>query len=113
MPDDPTQRRIGFNESTFRQVNEAVEAGRGLRGVDELISFVCECGRLGCNRVIQLTVAEYEGVRRSPTRFAIVDGHEIPGAEVVIERTDRWTLVEKLEAGAEVAEETDPRPGDR
>jgi hypothetical protein len=113
MPDDLSQRRIGFNEATFREVNEAVEAGRGLRDAGEMISFVCECGRLGCNRLIQLTVAEYESVRRSPTRFAIVDGHEIPGAEVVIERTDRWVLVEKVEAGAEVAEETDPRTDDR
>lgn len=113
MLDDPSQRRVGFNESTFRAVNEAVEAGRGLREADELISFVCECGRLGCNQIIQLTVAEYEGVRRSPTRFAIVDGHEIPGAEVVIERTDRYVLVEKVEAGAEVAEQTDPRAEDR
>jgi hypothetical protein len=109
MLDDTTKRRIGFNEATFRQVNEAFEAGRGLRDTEEMMSFVCECGQLGCNQLIQLTVAEYESVRRSPTRFAIVDGHEIPGTEVVVERTDRYALVEKLEEGAEVAEETDPR----
>ena len=43
-------------------------------------------------------------------RFAIVDGHEILDAEQIVERHDRYTVVEKA-AGpeAEIVEHTDPR----
>jgi hypothetical protein len=109
--DELTQRRIGFNEAAFRDVNEAVEAGRGLRSADDLLSFVCECARLGCNRLLSLSVAEYEAVRRNPRRFAIVEGHEFPETEDVVERHDRYWVVEKRAVGAEVAEESDPRSG--
>jgi hypothetical protein len=109
--DELTQQRIGFNEAALRAVNEAVEAGRGLRGADDLLAFVCECARLGCNQLLSLTVAEYEAVRRDPRRFVIVDGHELPETEDVVERHERYSVVEKRAAGAEVAEERDPRAG--
>jgi hypothetical protein len=63
-----------MNEATFRKVNEGMEAGQDPSG---LLTFVCECGRLGCNKLIQLTRPEYEGIRENPRRFAILDGHEI------------------------------------
>jgi hypothetical protein len=109
--DELTQRRIGFNETAFRDVNEAVEAGRGLRNADELLAFVCECARLGCNQLLSLSVTEYEAVRRNPRQFVIVDGHELPETEDVVERHERYSVVEKRAAGAEVAEQRDPRAG--
>ena len=107
--DEETKERIGFNEAAFRKVNEAVRSGRGLADAGQMLQLVCECGQLGCNLLIELTVAEYERVRANPRCFAIVDGHELPLTETVLERNERYTVVEKFEAGARVAEETDPR----
>lgn len=107
--DDLTEERIGFNEAAFRKVNEAVRAGRGLADAEQVLQLVCECGVLGCNQLLELTVSEYEHLRANPRRFAIVDGHELPQTEAVIERGERYTTVEKFAEGARVAEETDPR----
>jgi hypothetical protein len=101
------KQRVAMNEATFRKVNEGMEAGQDS---SDLLTFVCECGRLGCNRLIQLTRAEYEAVRSNPRRFAILDGHEILEVERVVERNDRYVVVEKAgDPEAEIVEDTDPR----
>ena len=101
------RQRVAMNEATFRKVNEGMEVGQDPAG---LLTFVCECGRLGCSRLIQLTRAEYEAVRANPHRFAIIDGHEILEAEAIVERHDRYLVVEKGgEPEAELVENTDPR----
>jgi hypothetical protein len=103
------KQRVAMNEATFRKVNEGMEIGQDPSGV---LTFVCECGRLGCNKLIQLTRAEYEAVRQNPRQFAILDGHEIPEAEAVVERHDRYLVVEKAgDPEAEIVEHTDPRRG--
>jgi predicted ThiF/HesA family dinucleotide-utilizing enzyme len=105
--DSAGKQRIAMNEATFRKVNEGMEAGQGPNG---LLTFVCECGRLGCNQLIQLTREQYEALRSNPRRFAIVDGHEIPDVEDIVERTERYIVVEKAgQAEAEIVEQTDPR----
>jgi hypothetical protein len=104
-PED--KQRAAMNEATFRKVNEGMEVGQDPSG---LLSFVCECGRLGCNQLIQLTRPEYEGVRQNSRRFAIVDGHELLEVEAVVERHDRYLVVEKVgDPEAEIVEHTDPR----
>jgi predicted ThiF/HesA family dinucleotide-utilizing enzyme len=101
------RQRVAMNEATFRRVNEGMEAGQEAGG---LLAFFCECGRLGCNKLIELSRAEYEAVRASPRRFAIVDGHEIEEAEDIVERTERFIVVEKRgKPEAEIVEHTDPR----
>jgi len=101
------RQRVAMNEVTFRKVNEWMEAGHGARG---LLTFVCECGRLGCNRLIELTREEYEAVRGDGRTFAVLDGHEIPEVEDVVERHERYLVVQKRGAPEEdIAENTDPR----
>jgi hypothetical protein len=101
------RQRVAMNEATFRKVNEGMEAGRDAGG---RLTFLCECGRLGCNTLIELTREEYEHVRADPRRFALVDGHEMPDVEEVVERRERYVLVEKRgDPEAEVVENTDPR----
>ena len=105
--DREDKQRVAMNEATFRKVNEAMQAGQDPEG---LLTFVCECGRLGCNKLIELTRAEYESVRQNPRRFAIVDGHEILEAEEIVERHERYVIVEKSGAAeAEIVEHADPR----
>ena len=101
------KQRVAMNEATFRKVNEGLEAGQAPTG---LLTFICECGRMGCNDLIQLERAEYEAVRQNPRRFAIVAGHEIPEAEEIVEVTERYVVVEKAgDPEAEIVEHTDPR----
>jgi hypothetical protein len=105
--DRQDKQRVAMNEATFRKVNEGMEAGQDPAG---LLAFVCECGRMGCTKLIQLTRDEYEGVRGNRRRFAIVHGHEILEAEEIVERHDRYLVVEKSgDPEAEIVEHTDPR----
>ncbi len=105
--DRQDKQRVAMNEATFRKVNEGMEVGQDPGG---LLAFVCECGRMGCTKLIQLTRDEYETVRVNPRRFAIVHGHEILEAEEIVERHDRYLVVEKAgDPEAEIVEHTDPR----
>lgn len=101
--------RIGRNEGLFRQVNEAIARGLWPEDRMRLVGFRCECARLDCNTPIQLTLSEYEHIRASPRRFAVVRGHEIPGVETVVETHPGYLVVEKEHEAGAVAEATDPR----
>lgn len=103
--DDDHKKRVAMNEATYRKINEAVRAG----GADGPITFLCECGRLGCNQLIRLTRAEYEAVRSNSRRFAIVPGHEIPDVEDVVARDERYSVIEKHSDTDDVVKPTDPR----
>src|SRR3954449_8568961 len=72
--DEGHKTRIALNEATYRKVNEAMRADNP----ENRITFVCECGRLGCNELIRLSRAEYERVRSNARRFAIVPGPRRP-----------------------------------
>jgi hypothetical protein len=105
--DRQDRQRVAMNEATFRKVNEGMEVGQDPAG---LLAFICECGRMGCDEVIQLTRPEYEALRKNPRRFAILDGHEILEAEEIVERHERYVVVEKGgDPEAEIVEHADPR----
>jgi hypothetical protein len=101
--------RIGHNEAVFRDINERIEAGRWPGEPGEPIAFRCECASLGCNLLIELTLAAYEHVRADPRHFVLAAGHEIAGVEFVVERGADYVVVEKLGEAGRAAEETDPR----
>ena len=65
----------------------------------------------GCMKPVRLTIEEYEAVRANSTRFFVLpaDEHLSPAVERVVERYDRYWVVEKLGEAAEVSEELDPR----
>jgi hypothetical protein len=106
--DADDQIRIARNESRRRDVNEAIEAGRQERS--GLVGFVCECGQLGCTAILEVSIDDYETVRENPRRFLVCDGHEQPAVETVVERHDRYLVVEKRgEAGRVAAAQEDRR----
>jgi hypothetical protein len=109
--DAERERRIGLNESVFREVNERIEAAAESFGLaDQSLSLVCECGDATCVAQISMTRAEYEALRADPTHFAVAPGHEIDDVEEVVERRKGYDVIRKNEAGpADVARETDPR----
>lgn len=103
------ENRIGHNEAVFREINERLEAGHATAAVDEVVAFRCECGMLGCNMLVDLTLREYEEVRADPRRFLLVPGHEIPGVETVVRAGPGYNVVEKFGEAGRVADATDPR----
>jgi hypothetical protein len=102
LPDE----QIARNETVARSVNEAIEEGRVTR--EGLSAFVCECGQLGCNAVVEMTLDAYEAVRAYPRRFLLVAGHEAHFDEVVADGGD-YEVVVKHGAAGRIAEKTDPR----
>ena len=107
---DARQARVVRNEALFREVNERIkEIGQGL-GVEDEAEFVCECGDDGCTTAIRVQLREYDDVRSHPARFATVPGHEQTDVEWVVEKNERFAVVEKYPGpSAALAVETDPR----
>jgi hypothetical protein len=108
--DDDRQRRIGVNESLFREVNERMEDLARTFGEGSLADFICECGNSECTERLRLPLAEYEAVRAEPTRFVVANGHVVPEVERVVASSDLYTVVEKVEPdAARAATALDPR----
>ena len=107
--DDAQERRLAANEVVFREVNESILRGQWPGDDAEVVPFRCECSRLGCNLLVSLTVAEYEELRGHSRRFVLIDGHEIPEIERVVERQGGHVIVEKTNEAAKVARHNDPR----
>jgi hypothetical protein len=54
-------------------------------------------------------VDEYEAVRRIPTHFVVAPGHDVPEIERVVEKTERYVVVEKVGDAGGFAVQLDPR----
>ena len=100
--------RAARNEALFRDVNERISE-TSLAWEGERLSAMCECHQLQCAETIEVTRAEYEAVRATGDRFLLVDGHKDEEIERVVDRTDRFVVVEKLGMGAQLARELHPR----
>lgn len=108
---DEQARRVGLNESIFRQVNEQIESlNRDFGDERRTMTAICECADGDCTERLEIPVSEYEKVRANPRRYLIVPGHELPEFESVVENRAGYEVVEKREGdAAALAEETDPR----
>jgi hypothetical protein len=89
---ETSRERVARNQAAYRKVNEAIRGGR-----DDVDSrprpFVCECAVLGCNELVEMTIADYEEIRGSSDRFVIFPGHDVPDAERVVAATDDGAVV--------------------
>lgn len=98
------------NEARFREINESLEHDvRALCEQDEKVDFVCECARPDCRATVPMTCGEYEHVRANPIRFSVAPGHAMADVERVMEHHEGYLVIEKIEAGADVAIQSDPR----
>src|ERR671935_3278909 len=103
--------RLARNEAIFREVNERIEelAKSGDFGEFDPLEILCECGNAECSEPLRISVAEYERVRQEPTDFFVAPGHAIPAIEKVVDSTQNFEVVRKLEEERELARKTDPR----
>jgi hypothetical protein len=100
------------SQSLFREVNERVESlNESFSTMLPLGDFICECANNICVERIALSFPEYESVRDDPRRFCVAAGdlHVWPDVENVVERNERFWIVEKIEEAGRVAEGLDPR----
>jgi hypothetical protein len=96
---DARDERAAKNEALLRELNERIEeVGKGLGGTrdDQPLDFRCECGRSECDGFVSMTEGEYEHVRADNDRFAVLPGHEDERIERVVERAERYVIVDKL-----------------
>jgi hypothetical protein len=105
------QQRAGAGESTIRDVNEGIERGQWPGDEDSPVGFRCECARVGCNLLVELTVRQYEQIRSHPRRFVVVPGHELPDVETVVATRPGYVIVEKRDQAGAVAKPRDDRRG--
>jgi hypothetical protein len=81
-------RRLAINESKYA----------ALDAEQDRAEFVCECARAGCDdATVELTVAEYEAVRRHAGRFVVAPSRKYVFAplETIVEDNDRYFVVER------------------
>jgi 5-bromo-4-chloroindolyl phosphate hydrolysis protein len=98
--------KAGRNQALWREVNERIKAVAETSGQ---VEFLCECARMDCDETLSLSMAEYERIRSSPTRFPIAVDHHFPEIESVVEVSDGYAVVEKKGAAAEEVAKLDPR----
>ena len=92
--------RQALNEGLMRTVNDRIaaidERAAAWTRPGHLFDFQCECGKIsGCDGRLSMTLAEYERVRLQRDRFAVLPGHERDEIEDVVERDDRFVIVDK------------------
>ena len=87
------EERLVGNENLFRNVNERiVELGDQWEGAYDL---VCECVDTSCMGVMRVQTEDYERLRLTARRFAVLSGHERLEIEDVVERHHAYLVVEK------------------
>ena len=101
-------RRLAQNEILFRRINERLAGGYG-DSLPPALELVCECSDRECLKVLSIEAAEYEWLRQNPRHFAVLPGHEAPAVEDVVERHERFVVVEKHAETHEQVEAADPR----
>jgi len=113
MSDDPEVRhvRLAENQVLYRNVNERIEdvnhAFDAVAAIDS--EWICECADTSCITRVSASLAEYEAARANSRTFIVAPGHVFPEVERVVQGNERFTVVEKIGAAAEVAEQNYPR----
>jgi 5-bromo-4-chloroindolyl phosphate hydrolysis protein len=102
------QERLAQNQVLFREVNARVEALN--EAFDDILDthlYACECAELACLEQVELTPSEYTAIRRNPRRFFVAAGeqHVFPNVEAIVEKSDRYWVVEKSGTAGEIAAE--------
>jgi hypothetical protein len=104
--------RAARNQALYREVNERVKAiNEAFDVLLPLGDWICECAHEDCSERLSLTHEEYEGLRADGTRFAVApdQAHVFEEVEDVVERHERYWVVEKVGVAAELAAKANPR----
>src|ERR671914_2115126 len=109
---DQAEARGARTQSLFRDVNERVlDINEAFSIAIEHGDWICECADQACSERISLTLEEYEAVRASPIRFAVApsEEHFFAELEFVVEKNERFWVVEKTGTAGALVARADPR----
>ena len=100
---------LGRTEAVFREVNERL-AEAAVRFDAEEADFVCECADPTCVHRVETTLTDYERIRDDGATFLLVEGHDDPRIEAVVEADEGVAVVRKTDPVAQaIVEALDPR----
>lgn len=104
------EERMALNEAASREINEEIEQAHQEDPPARRMDIACECALKTCDRVLEITMAEYQDVRSDARQFAIVPEHLIGDIERIVYENDRFAVVAKRQGTpADVVIERDPR----
>lgn len=97
----------------YRAVNREIErVSEELgEGPKDQLTVICECGRDDCSQTVELTVDEYERTHEQRDRFVVAPGHEDDELEHVVERNERFLVVDKFGEAERITEAEERREG--
>ena len=87
----------------FREVNERIAEVTGRWHWQDEQGFLCECPTADCTEAVWLTRAQYEAIRSTGTRFLAAPGHETAADCRVVERHERFVVIETFNDGPQAA----------
>jgi hypothetical protein len=61
---------------------------------ERVTDFGCECGAEDCDTRLEMTMAERDAVDHAGNRWAIAPEHQLSASDRVIERNERFWVVE-------------------
>ncbi len=110
MPDPhDLKERLALNESIERDLNAATANWRDDSSDEAMHLFWCECSQPLCGALLKIFKHEWDEVRADPHRFFVAPGHVDHRLGEIVERAERFWVVEKTDAIARnVTERTDP-----
>jgi hypothetical protein len=95
------------NQALFREINERVrELNRSFAQLVDLGDWICECANDTCVERVEMSIEDYETIRRGGNSFFVVPSkeHVWPDVERVTKQTGRYWIVEAIgEAGKPAA----------
>jgi hypothetical protein len=107
------ERSGANNQSLFRAGNERLKKFNEdwFGTLPPRGGWVCECANDTCLQEIEMAISEYEVVRQDGAHFFVAPGddHVWPDIERVIERNNRYWVVEKTGHAQDIARRADPR----
>jgi hypothetical protein len=110
--DDDRAVRIAQNQSLFREINERVkELNQAFDALARQSEWICECANTECLEPVQLSHQEYEAVRARGNDCFFVkpdEAHVVPEVENILEKHERYWVVQKIGVAAESAERDAP-----
>ena len=89
---DNSRERIAQHRDVRRAINDAIRRGNR-DGRDAVRPFLCECGVLGCNELVELTPPEYAGLCSRPRHYVVCTGHDGELAARVVEQVSSGALI--------------------
>lgn len=110
---DARDDRVSRNEAMYREVNRELERASEHSGdqPQDRFEVICECGEDGCSATLELTAREYDDSHSQRDRFVVAPGHQDERIEHVVERTERYLVVDKFGEAERVAEAEEARRG--